>query len=375
MNADAARPEHPKNIRLSIEDQYSGPSASKAADHVMTALELLQREGYLMKSYKDLLDHEWLTLTEKGKGIEKLGMMEQPKAILASQSPVVFISCGQYTEEERAVGSRVSELIRNYTNYVPYFAQDQQSFEGLSEGIIAALHKMSGMVVVMHKRGDVATPDGTIQRGSVWIEQEIAIAASLQQRGHSINVRAYAASGIAREGLRQLLQLNPVEFTDNDEVLKHFEQLLRNGEFVLASPEPEAFREAPPDLNVTAEMIGPDESDKRGIYPVSSSTRLVVFLNNAGTGPATDVTVSLEGIMPSIEEQRIGSIGPGQTKPHPILLPNYSFAHNPPGNAPSIITVRYGGHGWKGGTEVLKQIPGSHPPKWQTTSSTRPNPS
>jgi hypothetical protein len=348
------------------------PSASRAADHVMSALDLLQREGYLIRSYRDVLDHDWLTLTDKGKAVTQPGMIQEAKAALSSQQPIVFISCGQYTDEERAIGWGISTLIEKYTDYVPYFAEEQHSFEGLSDSIIAGLHQMSGMVVIMHKRGQVTTPEGTIERGSVWVEQEIAIAASLQQLGHSITVRAYLARGIAREGLRQLLHLNPVEFSSNDEVLEHFEGLLRTGRFVLATPEPSAFQEPPPDLNVNADMIGPDESRDRGIYPISNSTRLVVFMQNAGTGPASEVILRLEGVNPSVPEQQIGSIGPGQTVPCPVLLANYRFAQNAPGDAPSKIIVLYNGHGWTGGVVVLEQVPGSHPPKWQVVSSDRP---
>ncbi|HEY6326585.1 MAG TPA: hypothetical protein VIW73_08775, partial [Candidatus Cybelea sp.] len=125
MNADGGKTEHPRNIRLAIEDQYSGPSVSKAADRVMSALDLLQREGYLIRSYRDVADHDWLTLTDKGKAITKAGMIQEARAALSSQQPIVFISCGQYTDEERAVGSGITVLIQKYTNYVPYFAEEQ----------------------------------------------------------------------------------------------------------------------------------------------------------------------------------------------------------------------------------------------------------
>ena len=77
-----------------------------------------------------------------------------------------------------------------------------------------------GFIAVMHDRGRVETPSGGHVRGSVWVEQEIAIAAFLAQaQGRSLPVLVYIQKGIAREGVRQQLRLKPVEFEGQDEIL------------------------------------------------------------------------------------------------------------------------------------------------------------
>jgi len=69
-------------------------------------------------------------------------------------------------------------------------------------------------------------------RGSVWIEQEIAIAAFLTQtRNHEIPVLLYTKKGIEREGAREQLKLNPFEFENESEVLADFLSRLKNHTF------------------------------------------------------------------------------------------------------------------------------------------------
>jgi hypothetical protein len=83
-------------------------------------------------------------------------------------------------------------------------------------------------------RGTLALPGGgEVTRGSVWIEQEIAIAAFIQHvLGRSIPVIFYKQSGVDIEGIRQVLHLNPrVEFTDEEEVLADLRSYLPSASF------------------------------------------------------------------------------------------------------------------------------------------------
>ena len=52
------------------------------------------------------------------------------------QGPV-FISCGQYTEEERTLGQALAQAVTDLTTFAGYFAQNQTSLEGLSQHILA----------------------------------------------------------------------------------------------------------------------------------------------------------------------------------------------------------------------------------------------
>jgi hypothetical protein len=76
----------------------------------------------------------------------------------------------------------------------------------------------------MHPRGNVTNPHdpqvGTWVRGSVWVEQEIAIAAFLTQAlSRSLEARSYVHESIRREGLRDKLILNSIPFSDDSAIL------------------------------------------------------------------------------------------------------------------------------------------------------------
>jgi len=150
-----------------------------------------------------------------------------------SARPLVFISCGQYTEKERQLGRDLATKVNQLTSYEGYFAENQNSLIGLSNHIFHALDKCAAFVAVMHHRGEVETLGGNKHsRGSVWIEQEIGIAAFLTAtRKRDIPVVFYVQKGIKREGVREQLKLNPIEFSEESQVLVDFEARLRRGEF------------------------------------------------------------------------------------------------------------------------------------------------
>ena len=84
----------------------------------------------------------------------------------------------------------------------------------------------------MHHRGRVQTLDRVQIRASVWIEQEIAIAAFLSQaQGKVLPCAVYIQEGIALEGARHQLLLGPTSFKDDGEVVEDFRRRLRDGLF------------------------------------------------------------------------------------------------------------------------------------------------
>jgi len=93
----------------------------------------------------------------------------------------VFISCGQFTEEERALGKRVSELVSECTPFEGYFAENQTTLATLTENVLRRLYDSVGLIVIMHHRGMVEVPGRKLTRASVWIEQEVAVATLMQQ--------------------------------------------------------------------------------------------------------------------------------------------------------------------------------------------------
>jgi hypothetical protein len=155
--------------------------------------------------------------------------LEEPIDLTDSSVGQIFISCGQFTQEERSLGYALADAVNELTPYQGFFAQDESSLEGLAKNIFHALRDCVGLVAVMHHRGTVKTPQGQHVRGSVWIEQEISIAAFLSEvEGRDIPVWLYLQDGISLEGVRQQLHLNPVMFTKNEEVLQDFKGRIQN---------------------------------------------------------------------------------------------------------------------------------------------------
>jgi hypothetical protein len=115
-----------------------------------------------------------------------------------------------------------------------YFADDQSSVEGLSSNILSALYRAAGFICVMHRRGNIETPENKIvTRASVWIEQEVAIVAFITHvLGRSIPMFFYKHEEVSLEGIRSVLMMNPrVQFTDELQVLEDLRSVLPTARF------------------------------------------------------------------------------------------------------------------------------------------------
>jgi hypothetical protein len=141
---------------------------------------------------------------------------------------LIFVSCGQVTEAEKAFGRQVCDLVREMTPHEPYFAENQNSLEALTRNILGSLDAAVGLIAVMHPRGIVTFPDNHQEiRASVWVEQEIAIAAYMTQiLKRPLRIAPYIHRSIRREGMRDQLLLNAVPFMDDSEVLIHLRSVL-----------------------------------------------------------------------------------------------------------------------------------------------------
>ncbi len=141
--------------------------------------------------------------------------------------PLVFISCGQATEEESALGTEVADLVRDLTGWEPYFAEEQRNLMPITTNLFAQLADCVGYIAILHRRGEVTMPNGArISRASVWVEQEIAIASFLAHEKRNIRLQAYVERGIHLEGVREKIQVNPVEFGSSMEVVQHLKKTL-----------------------------------------------------------------------------------------------------------------------------------------------------
>jgi hypothetical protein len=120
-------------------------------------------------------------------------------------------------------------MIRNQTGLEPFFAEEVQDLNGLDANILCALRDCLAFIVVLHPRGKTKRPDNSIlTRASVWIEQEIAVATYIQRvEKRSLPIIAFKHKLVDREGIRDLLHLNPIEFTNEDEVLAALPERLK----------------------------------------------------------------------------------------------------------------------------------------------------
>lgn len=144
--------------------------------------------------------------------------------------PFIFISCGQYTEEEKRLGQQVAQMVKTLTGFDAFFAENVQDLNGLDANILSALHECAALIVVLHPRGTIERPnDSPVVRASVWIEQEIAIATYIKRvEKRSLPIIVFKHVKVGREGLRDLLQLNPIEFTHESEVLARLPERLKD---------------------------------------------------------------------------------------------------------------------------------------------------
>lgn len=172
---------------------------------------------------------------------------------MSEKRRTVFISCGQYTDEERALGELARKLVDELTPFEGYFAQNQVSLKTLSENVLTRLYDSVGLIAIMHHRGLVAHKQGIDGasagpqhiRASVWVEQEIAIAALMEQVLHRpLHVALFIQREIAIEGMRKQLHLNPVEFDTDGEVLRELHRILPTWKEARYTSEEELRRQA-----------------------------------------------------------------------------------------------------------------------------------
>lgn len=143
--------------------------------------------------------------------------------------PIVFISCGQFTEAEKGLGKNIADLVESF-GLQPFFAENVQDLDGLDANILRALRDCAAFITVLHPRGNVDRPDGSrVVRASVWIEQEIAIAAYIKRvENRDIPVIAFAHENVSREGIPEFLQINPITFRSESDVLVKLPVRLQN---------------------------------------------------------------------------------------------------------------------------------------------------
>lgn len=122
----------------------------------------------------------------------------------------VFISCGQRSEEEKGLGSSCKKHFER-RGFSVYLAEEVQSLDALTENIFRHLRNSEYAVFIDCAREELSS--GKF-RGSVFVNQELAIAAFLQ-----IESRVFHEEGVAREGVAEYLIAKPVQFSSRQQFL------------------------------------------------------------------------------------------------------------------------------------------------------------
>jgi hypothetical protein len=67
---------------------------------------------------------------------------------MTSARKSVFISCAQFSEEERALGKQVATLVDECTLFRGYFAENQTILETFTENVLRRLYESVGSQMV-----------------------------------------------------------------------------------------------------------------------------------------------------------------------------------------------------------------------------------
>ena len=145
----------------------------------------------------------------------------------------IFVSCGQETSDEIALGRKIIKDIAKHDGMRGFFAQDVHSSTDLNRAVFDQLKTCDGFFAVMHKRGAITYGNFPLsQRSSVWIQQEIAILCyRMHLQGSHVPMRVYAEKGILLEGVMKTAIVNPISFEKDEEVLSGLSQWLKGAEF------------------------------------------------------------------------------------------------------------------------------------------------
>ncbi|MHA2039918.1 MAG: hypothetical protein ACW98X_26175 [Promethearchaeota archaeon] len=151
---------------------------------------------------------------------------------------LIFISCGQQTDEEKKLGTSVKGIVDSIPGYKAYFAEYVQNLDALAKNVFDGLRKCSGLISFLHERGLVTTKDKKElgYRSSVWVNQEIAILAYRKQfEGIDIPVLVFKDEKIRLEGAMSSLIVNPKPMNTELDILKTIKSWLESSEFPLNS--------------------------------------------------------------------------------------------------------------------------------------------
>lgn len=150
---------------------------------------------------------------------------------------LIFVSCGQQTEEEKQLGKRLQSVIDDTPGFHAYFAESVHDLGGLNKNIFDALQRCAGAVIVLHDRGIVSV-DGKEwgNRSSAWVNQELSILAYRRHiEARDIPILPFRDPKVKIEGAMTALIVNPLPLGDADAVISEVKRWLSEKNFASVS--------------------------------------------------------------------------------------------------------------------------------------------
>lgn len=171
---------------------------------------------------------------------------------------LIFVSCGQATDDEIRLGQELKDTIDETPGFSAFFAERESDLEGLSQRIFDALRRCAGIVAILQARGEVHVPDGGVWgiRSSVWVNQEIAIAAFRRwYDARPLPILAFMEPSVKLEGAMTSLIVNPRSL-DSSTIVEEVRDWLEGLSGDLSAPDADAtFREKWEQLSESTKRI------------------------------------------------------------------------------------------------------------------------
>jgi hypothetical protein len=147
---------------------------------------------------------------------------------------LIFVSCGQWTDEEKQLGSAVKSLIDGTDDFEAYFAEMVHDLAALAHHIFEALHRCSGAISFLHGRGSVTGFRGENWgiRSSVWVNQEIAVLAFRKfLESTNLPILVFKDSDVKLEGAMTSFIANPLPLMNTNDTLSRIKEWLKSAQF------------------------------------------------------------------------------------------------------------------------------------------------
>lgn len=138
----------------------------------------------------------------------------------------VFISCGQKSEEEKDIANNIASWFRDQ-GFDPYIAIEVQSILDLNGGVIGELKTSDYYLFINFRREKILSDDGNFYRGSVYTNQELAIAYTM---GFDKIIFLNQVDA-RREGMFASIVSNTPEFASFDELLSNVKKAVNKAQW------------------------------------------------------------------------------------------------------------------------------------------------